>query len=100
MILNAFGNMVTSLGKTPDQPSASHTYALGTTSSVLLFHTIVTFRDPDSGQLLAGRVVGRTSEGVPRYDVRVGLKIYADIPAPRISAVGSRVIPLLAKRLP
>jgi hypothetical protein len=82
-----------------DEP-AGRTRQPSAPRDILLLHTIVTFRDADSGITLAGKIVGRTAEAEPKYDIRVGPTVYADIPAPRIGAVGGQIVPRNAKRLP
>lgn len=64
------------------KPAARADGYVGTMGDILMFDTIVSFRDAESGRTLVGAIVGRTSEAEPRYDVRVGPKIYADIPHP------------------
>ena len=69
---------------TVHEPTTQAYRSVDVTGDILMFNRIVSFRDADSGRTLAGKIVGRTLEAEPKYDVRVGSKIYADIPAPRI----------------
>lgn len=60
---------------------------------------LVIFRDAATGRMLAGKVVGRTFEAEPRYNVRVGDMIHVEIAVERIARVSSVVVPL-RRRLP